>query len=109
MPDTALKHITTCRICGHPFTNWQVDVPIMGQPPSARVAQFVGALAKHLQSKHADKMQAVQIGGQEFMGMLIMMLFSTTDPNLLMTVEQVRAAVSKLCTEPMERANLVTP
>lgn len=91
-----IKHPTTCRICGQQFLNWQMDTPIIGQPVSERARQFVMTLAGHLNKKHGDKMKAIQIGGQEFMGMLIMMLFQTSDPNLLATTEQARVAVASV-------------
>lgn len=100
--ETAISHLTECKVCRKKFLNDPMDVPVLGQPPTERVAKFVGELAGHLNKKHPDKWQSIQVGGQEFMGMLIMMLYSTTDPNLLATIAHVRGMVAMLCRDEAE-------
>lgn len=87
---------TTCRICGQQFPTPTMQPAIIGAPPDADTKNFVGSLATHLISTHADKWAAIEIGGQEFMGFLILGLFESQDVNLMMKQEQARYGIQQM-------------
>lgn len=88
---STLKHITKCRLCPQIFQASPMDVPIVGEPPAARIQKFVMALMAHLQKKHGEHMALISQGGGEFMGLLALRSFETADPNIQQTIELARA------------------
>ena len=91
-----LKHITTCRLCGQAFTDHPLDVPIVGQPPSARVQRFVRALYQHIEKRHQPNAAGILALTLLAQGYLVVNLFESQDPALQESKESARAQLFSL-------------
>lgn len=86
-----LKYQTTCRICGKPVAQGPLmDIPIIGEPPGARVQKFMEALGKHLQSAHKEHFQQVQHGMNAIAQFIGSTIFDIQDPNIQIYQEILR-------------------
>lgn len=88
------EYMTRCIVpgCGKEFVSDALDIPIVGQP-NERVVRFITGLMNHVQTKHPAAM--VQIAGamQEYMGFLVVSMFSAEDPAIVQMKESVRATI----------------
>ena len=91
-----LKHITRCRLCGQAFTDNPLDVPIVGQPPSARVQRFVRALYQHIEKRHQPNAAGILALTLLAQGYLVVNLFESEDPALQDSKESARAQLFSL-------------
>lgn len=107
MADQKIACITACRVCGVKFQNWQVDAPVVGKPRAKALEDFVTRLMRHIKSRHPDKWEAIQTGGGEFMAMLSLMLYETSDAHLVASVNEVRDGVERMLATEMRAAPLV--
>lgn len=82
-----LADITTCLHCGQKFSSPRVT--IIGQP-TARLEQYLEALAKHLQEKHPQRGMIMAQHGAAFMELVFLRNFKTTDPELSEQQDRVR-------------------
>ena len=89
MPEI-VKPITTCRLCGQKFSNYPLDVPIIGEPVTASAQRFVTHLASHLSSKHRETAQGILVASQQLYGFLAMVNYETQDKALLHLAELIR-------------------
>lgn len=89
----AQKYITNCRNCQQTYTASAVEIPIIGQPPSARLVKFVTALGEHMATAHPEKIKALQRDVESFTGLLIMSEFETRDPGLSKHIDRTRSAI----------------
>jgi hypothetical protein len=74
-----LAGVTTCNICQKKFTGPSALLIGSGNP-NARLMAYVQSLAKHLLTDHADHQRALQLSCVEYLGMLQLLNFSSTDP-----------------------------
>lgn len=88
-----LTYITICRECGQQFKADPLDVPLIGEPPSAKTARFVEALGKHIQKKHPAAGAFIASIGMQFQGYVITKCYDTQDPGLIEIQEKLRAHV----------------
>ena len=77
--NTPLTDITECRLCGATFTGPRIA--IVGRP-DARIQALLESLGSHLNLKHPQQAQAMNINGAAYMGLLFMMHFKSTDAEL---------------------------
>lgn len=93
---TSSEYITRCRVpgCGKQFLSDPFAPPIIGQP-NKRVEQFTAALISHLDKKHPQVMMMGAAALQEYMRLLVFSQFQCEDPNLIATLEPIRASVAK--------------
>lgn len=74
-----LAGVTTCNICQKKFTGPSALLIASGNP-NARLMAYVQSLATHLLTDHQDHQRALQLSTVEYLGMLQLMNFSSTDP-----------------------------
>jgi hypothetical protein len=74
-----LAGVTTCNICQKKFTGPSALLIGSGNP-NARLMAYVQSLATHLLTDHADHQRALQLSCVEYLGMLQLLNFSSTDP-----------------------------
>jgi ribosomal protein S15P/S13E len=74
-----LAGVTTCNICQKKFTGPSALLIGSGNP-NARLIAYVQSLATHLLTDHKDHQAALQLSCVEYLGMLQLLNFSSTDP-----------------------------
>lgn len=82
--------ITTCLICGRKFAGPQAIV--IGQ---TRTMSLLEKLAQHLETAHTDQSQAIALLSLQYVGLLRLMNFRTTDEALKMEVDKLRWAINQ--------------
>jgi hypothetical protein len=82
--------ITECLICGRKFAGPQAIV--IGQP---RAVALLEKLAQHLETAHSDQNQAIALLSLQYVGLLRMMNFKTTDEMLKVEVDKLRWAINQ--------------
>lgn len=82
-----MTDITECLICGQKFTGPRIE--IIGKP-GARLQELLTSLSQHLHGKHPEHGRAMELRGGEFMGLLFMMNFKTTDQELTKKQDEFR-------------------
>jgi hypothetical protein len=70
-----LTHISKCRLCGHEFKARAMEVPIIGEPPSAKLQKLLTGVFQHLALKHGDHPHF-----QALMGFAILACIDSPDP-----------------------------
>jgi hypothetical protein len=84
-----LTSLTTCTLCGESFPI-PPSVHIVGSKTDAKAEAHFKQLASHLNTKHPHAAQAIAIKGTEFMGLLYLMSFKTTDEALIEERDRLR-------------------
>lgn len=79
--------VTTCRLCAARFTGPTAE--IVGQP-HGRLMGYLKRLAQHIVEKHPQENEALQLKSLEYLGLLRMMHYATTDPELAHQVDFLR-------------------
>lgn len=80
--------IAKCKLCNVQFTG--PTAQRIGETPPARLARFCQKLAEHIMTKHTDHNQALELKALEFLGMLRMLNYSTSDPELRGQMDYLR-------------------
>lgn len=82
-----LTDLTTCVLCGQQFTGPRIA--IVGQA-TARLETYLSGLGAHINDKHPQAAQTMNLLGAQFMGLLFLMNFKTTDAELAEKRDQLR-------------------
>jgi hypothetical protein len=82
--------LTSCLICGRRFAGPQAIV--IG---TTRAVSLLEKLAQHLETAHPDQSQAIALLSLQYVGLLRMMNFKTTDPALKIEVDKLRWAINQ--------------
>lgn len=80
--------ITECLLCGRRFAGPQAIV--LGQ---SRTISLLEKLALHIQQAHSDQYKAIDVLKDQYGGMLNMLNFKTSDPNMKTEVDRLRWAI----------------
>jgi hypothetical protein len=87
-----------------------MDIPIIGEPPGARIRKFAEVLGKHLHDKHRNHLNEIMQGAEQFKTYIASTLFELTDPNILLfqevTRQQFRATTRRQVTAALALAGL---
>jgi hypothetical protein len=81
-----MSNQTTCAHCGETFDG---GVAIIGQP-NARMESLLMKLGSHMNKKHPQYAQGLQINGAAFMGWMFLRNFKSTDEELNLHRDQLR-------------------
>ncbi len=82
-----LADLTTCLLCGQIFTGPRVQ--ISGRQ-NGRLQNYLLQLGKHFNEKLPDHAKAMNIRGAEFMGLLFLLNFRTSDTELQTERDRLR-------------------
>ena len=76
-----ISGISTCRICGWKIAGPQGAASVIYQPKGSqnRLANFLAKVADHMIATHPDETRMLQVKGQEFFGMLLLMQYDSSD------------------------------
>lgn len=91
-----ISGISTCRLCG-----WRIAGPqgaaVIYQPKSSqnRLANFLAKVAEHMLQTHPDHTRMLQLKGQEFFGMLLLMQYDSRDSLTQEELEFLRWSVHR--------------
>jgi hypothetical protein len=90
-----IRGITTCKLCGKEFAG--PTHTIIGAPGGVnnQLAEYMKDIAQHFLQKHPQENEAVQYRSLEYMGMLRLMNFRTTDSELKKQVQLMRWQVAQ--------------
>ena len=80
--------IAKCKLCNVQFTG--PTAQRIGETPPARLARFCQKLAEHIMTKHTEHNQALELKALEFLGMLRMLNYQTSDPELRGQMDYLR-------------------
>jgi hypothetical protein len=91
-----MEYTTRCKMpgCKKVFITDPFEPPIIGQP-NDRFLRLADKLSAHLQDKHPEMVQRGIGAIIEYGRLLTFSMFQCEDPNILETLEPVRAAVQK--------------
>ena len=94
MTPPTMEYTTRCKMpgCKKVFITDPFEPPIIGQP-NARFLRLADKLSEHLNDKHPEMVQRGIGAIIEYGRLLTFSMFESTDPNILETLEPVRAAV----------------
>jgi hypothetical protein len=95
----SLIYLTTCMVpdkdgkpCGEQFSCPALPEFSVMDPGTAKAAgRLVGALAKHLEKKHPERLAPVAPLSAAYQGFLVLNNFDTQDPQLIQSREHLRA------------------
>lgn len=80
--------VARCKLCGRAFAGSSGF--IIGQDNNGRIQGYLQKLAGHLQEAHSEIMGAVALRALEFQGMLMLLNYSLSDPQLNKQRDQLR-------------------
>jgi hypothetical protein len=83
-----IRGITNCLLCGKTFTG--PAYALIGQGKEGDVIRYMNEVQKHFVEKHPEESEATQNRSLEFLTMLRMMNFKTTDSGLKEQVQFLR-------------------
>src|ERR1035437_2066050 len=94
MTPPTMEYTTRCKMpgCKKVFITDPFEPPIIGQP-NARFLRLADKLSEHLNARHPEMVQRGIGSIIEYGRLLTFSMFESTDPNILETLEPVRAAV----------------
>lgn len=85
-----ISGITTCLVCGRKFAGPQGI--IIGQP---RGHALLEKLHAHLENAHPEQSHAIHVLSLQYVGLLRMMNFSTSDATMKIEVDKLRWAINQ--------------
>ena len=97
MTPPKMEYTTRCKLCKKVFITDPFEPPVIGQP-NDRFLRLADKMSEHLNDKHGEMVQRGIGAIIEYGRLLTFSLFESTDPNILATLEPVRAAVHQFST-----------
>lgn len=80
--------LTVCNLCGETFAG--PSALVIGQPA---IAPYLEKITRHFMTHHKKEEQAISIKALEFLGMLRLMNFRTSDPDIGKQIDYLRWSV----------------
>lgn len=104
-----LTHITTCTLCdpGKPqkFTSQAITMVKPGEPFPADAVKFFDAIGDHFKKKHPEALVEVEKIATMMLAMIVLKNFSTSDPGVHRSAENIREFIHRLTLAPHMLSN----
>lgn len=87
-----------CRLCSKTFRGPEEELGgamIVGEKPAERVGRYIGKLIKHLQEKHPEQSAYLALQSQEYLGLVCLMNFETSDELVAAERDRMRWLIHK--------------